>query len=125
MVLAAFHLIGHFQQPVPLNDTERQLFQLMNTYQRDLMGSMRTTTELLNGFSLTFSILPAGIAMLNLMLAGRFRGDADMLRSAARINAAIWGGMLVNSLVYWFAAPTVFVAAATLLFALAALRIRR
>lgn len=125
MALALVHLIGHFQQPVPLNDTERNLFHLMSSYRRDLMGSMRTTTELLNGFSLTFSILPAGVAMLNLMLAGRFRGDADMLRSAARINVAMWGGMLVNSLVYWFAAPTVFLAGATLLFALAAIRIRR
>jgi len=125
LALAMVHLIGHFQEPVAENDTERRLLALMTTHRKNMMGTMRSTMDLLNGFSLAFSIMPAGVALLNMMLGGRFRGDADMLRSAAAINTLLWGAMLVNSAVYWFAAPTVFLAAATLMFGLAWLRIRR
>jgi hypothetical protein len=100
----------------PANDTERQLLQLMTGYKRDLMGSTRSTFEIVQGFNIAFSIFSWMLGSLALIAAKRWQAD---LKLFAWFYAA-WLVVLTGlSVFYWFIAPTAFLAAALAAFALA------
>ena len=84
----------------------------MRSNPQDLgLGFMRTMSDIVAGFSLTFSVLPLGMG-----LAGP-RGPAPrgaapgLLRQAAIVYAGTYGIMTGVALRYWFPAPLFFLAA--------------
>jgi hypothetical protein len=80
------------------------------------LGFVRSTFDILTGFSLTFSILPAGMGLVGLLLR-RHEGRAPgLLRQAAVAYAGIYGIMTAIAFRYWFPAPLFFLAAAFLCF---------
>src|ERR1039457_2070484 len=56
LLLGLVHALSLFEKPVPANDTERQLFDLMSNYKFNVMGSMRSMDNFLRGFSISFML---------------------------------------------------------------------
>jgi len=120
VLLGLAHSLSLFEKPVPANDTERQLFDLMSSYRFNLMGSMRSAGELDRGFSILFMVGMLGLGVLDLVLS---RERSGLLKRVALINAGWMFAMTAVSLRYFFVAPTLFLAAALLIFALAWLKL--
>jgi hypothetical protein len=113
------HLAGHYSlvTAVGQDETDRQLLSLMRGDTRDLgLGFVRSTFDILAGFSLTFSILPAGMGLLGLLLLRHEGRSPGLLRQAAIVYAGLYGIMTAIALRYWFPAPLFFLAAAFLCF---------
>lgn len=120
ILMAIAHFAGSTQQPPPRDETERQLLDLMTTYRMDLVGTPRSTMEILRGFSHFFEVASLGMALTGLMLAIGSVGDARVLRRVSIAYVVTLGLALVISLTYWFIIPTAFIGAAMVLFGLSA-----
>ena len=120
VLLGLLHSLSLFQNPVPANDTEKQLLNLMANYDFNLMGSSRTMNDLLRGFSIAFLLAALSFGALDLLLC---RERAGLLKRVALMNAIWLAAMPAVSLRYFFVAPTSFLAVALLLFALAWLKL--
>jgi hypothetical protein len=120
VIIGLLHSLSLFQKPVPANDTERQLLDLMANYKFNLMGSFRSMADLLQGFSVLFMVAALGVGALDLLLA---RERAGLLKRVALINAIWLAAMTATSLRYFFVVPTSFLVAGLLIFALAWLKL--
>lgn len=118
------HLMGHLssQDAPPRNEQERQLKELLHGYKSDLMGTMRSQGEIMDGFSLAISVFTIGAGLMLLTVA-RSR-DARLLASVALVQCGWVGITLGISLRYWFLAPTSFLAVAFLCFVISVARFR-
>ena len=115
VLLGVVHSLSLFEKPVPANDTERQLMDLMTNYKFDLMGSMRSMKGFLRGFSISFMIGILGLGVLDLVLA---RERTELLKRVALVNAVWMATMILVSLRYFFVFPTSCLTAAAIIFAL-------
>jgi hypothetical protein len=120
LLLGLVHALSLFEKPVPANDTERQLFDLMSNYKFNVMGSMRSLDNFLRGFSISFMLAALAMGALDLVLA---RERAGLLKRVALINTIWLAAMTAVALRYFFAAPTSFLIVALLIFALAWLKL--
>jgi hypothetical protein len=120
VLLGLVHSLSLFGKPFPANDTERQLLDLMANYKFNLMGSARSMADLMRGFSVAFMVAALGLGVLDLLVS---RERAGLLKRVALINTIWLAAMTAVSLHYFFAAPTSFLAAALLIFALAWLKL--
>jgi hypothetical protein len=120
VLLGLVHSLSLFEKPVPANDTERQLLDLMSNYKFNLMGSMRSAEDFDRGFSILFVVAMLGLGVLDLVLA---RERTGLLKRVAQINTIWLAAMTAVSLRYFFVAPTSFLATALLIFALAWLKL--
>ena len=116
IILGLVHSLSLIKAPVPSNDTERQLLDLMSNYKFDLMGSQRSMDHLFRGFSISFMLAALGFGVLDLVLR---RERTQLLKRIALVNALWLSAMTGVSLRYFFAAPTSFLVAALLVFLLA------
>lgn len=122
LLLGMVHSTSLFQKPHPANETERQLLDLMNTYHFNLMGSSRTMSELVRGFSASFAVAALAFGLLDLFLS---RESAALLKRVAVVNALWLATMIIISLVYFFVVPTFFLATALLIFIVAWVKLPR
>jgi hypothetical protein len=120
VVVGLLHSLSLFHKPVPANETEWQLLDLMANYKFNLMGSFRSMADLLQGFSVSFMVATLGVGALDLVLAGERVG---LLKRVALINAIWLAAMTATSLRYFFVVPTSFLVAGLLIFALAWLKL--
>ena len=120
VLLGLVHGISLLQKPAPVNDTERQLLDLMTGYKFYLLGSFRSMDNLLRGFSITFMLGALVTGALALLLSGE---RAALLKRVALVNTIWLILVLAVSLHYFFIIPTSFLAVALLLFALAWLKL--
>jgi hypothetical protein len=123
VALGAVHLLGHYKLMTAPGNTEadRELLSLMRGNGRDMgLGMVRSTFDILAGFSLAFSILGAGTGLLGLVLLRHLDRSPGLLRQTAIAYACIYAAMSAVALRYWFAIPLSFLAAAFVLFAAAA-----
>lgn len=116
IILGLVHSLSLFEKPVPANDTERQLLDLMSNYKFNLMGSIRSMDDFLRGFSVAFLVAAIAMGALDLALS---RERAGLLKRVALINAVWLAVMTAVSLRYFFAVPTSFLVVALLIFVLA------
>lgn len=115
IAMSLAHLVGHYGLLTSAgdDDTHRQLLSLMRGYTRDFgLGFVRSTFDILAGFSLAFAILPAGMGLVGLALARHGGGVPALLRQAAIVFAGVFGIMTAVAWRYWFPAPLAFLAAA-------------
>jgi hypothetical protein len=113
VLLGLVHTLSLIRDPVPANETERQLFDLMNTYRFNLMGSMRSMSDLMRGFSMAFTVASIGLGTLDLILA---RERVGLLKHIALVNV-IWMAALAGiAWRYFFAAPLSFQVVTLVLF---------
>jgi hypothetical protein len=120
LILAAVHSISLFMHGVPANDTEKQILELMTGYKFNLMGSLRSMSELMRGFSVAFMLAPLAFGALDLMLS---RERAGLLRRVALVQIMWLAAMIAVSLRYFFALPLSFLVVALLIFVLAWFRL--
>ena len=120
LLMGLVHSISLLLNQVPANDTEKQLLGLMSNYKFNLMGSARSMSDLLRGFSISFMLAALGFGALDLTLSGE---RAGLLKRLALINIIWLATMTAVSLRYFFAVPISFFAAALLIFALAWLKL--
>ena len=116
LLIGLVHSLSLLEPMVPKNDTERQLLDLMTSYKFDLMGSVRSMSNLLRGFSIAFMLGALTLGALGLLLS---RERAGLLKRVALINTIWLGAMTAVSLHYFFIVPTSFLATTLLIFALA------
>jgi len=128
IALGLVHLMGHYGLMTAEGDTEaeRQLLSLMRGNPQDMgLGFVRSMFDIVAGFSLAFSILPAGMGLLCLLLL-RHEGRAPgLLRQASIVYAGVYGIMTAVAFRYWFPAPLFFLAAAFVCFLAAVATVRR
>lgn len=110
------HSLSFFEKPVPRNETERQLMELMTNYKFDLIGSMRTMDDLMRGFSMSFMLAMFVMGSLAMLLV---REQAGLVKRAAFIYTIWLALMNVVSFVHFFVIPTSLLVAAFLMFGLA------
>jgi hypothetical protein len=120
IVLGLVHSLSLLETPVPKNDTERQLQDLMSNYKFNVMGSMRSMDNFMRGFSISFMLGVFCVGALDLALA---RENSGLLKRVALIQTIWLAAMTAVGLRYFFVAPTSFLAAALLIFALAWLKL--
>ncbi len=120
VLLGLVHSLSLFEKPVPANDTEKQLMDLMSNYKFNLMGSVRSMDNLLRGFSISFMLGMIGLGVLDLVL---IRERAGLLKRVALVNTLWLVAMTAVSLRYFFAAPSSFLVAGLVIFALAWLKL--
>lgn len=116
------HLAGHYAMVTAQgqDDTHRQLLFLMHSYKRDLgLGFVRSTSDILAGFSLTFSTLSLGLGLLGFTMLRHATVTPGLLRQAAIVYAGTYGIMTAVGLRYFFPAPLTFLAGTFLCFTIA------
>jgi hypothetical protein len=122
---AALHMVGAhivpaLSPPVPDNDTERQMLDLMSNYRFALPGvAGRSMQEMLGGFSLLMALHLALSGGIGLIIARRGVGDALLIKAAARTFAAAYAVAVVISLMHFFLIPTITFGSIALAFAIA------
>ena len=120
VLLGLVHGISLLQKPAPVNDTERQLLDLMTGYKFNLLGSLRSMYELMRGFSIVFMLSALLLGVLALLLSGE---RAALLKRVAAVTTVWLVLVTAISLHYFFIVPSSFLAVALLLFALAWLKL--
>jgi hypothetical protein len=110
------HSLSFFEKPVPANDKERQLVDLMANYRFDLAGSMRSMDNLMLGFSISFMLAVIVMGVLGLILV---RERVGLVKRVALVDAIWLAVMNAVSLRYFFVIPTSFLVVAFLMFAAA------
>jgi len=116
LILGAVHSLSLFRELVPANDTETQLLQLMSSYKFNLVGSLRSMSELMRGFSIAFMLAPLAFGVLDLMLSSERTG---LLKRVALVQILWLTAMIVVSLRYFFAIPLTFLSVALIIFVVA------
>ncbi len=121
-ITATVHLIGILAGPmVAANETEQVLLDMAKSYQFPLPGGgRRSLIEIMDGFSLSFSLFLTAIAGLGFLVARRGVDDRILMTAATRALAAFSLVLLVISATYWFVIPTIFIGVMTVSFVLAA-----
>ena len=103
----AVHSISLFVRPVPGNEVERQLLELMSTYKNDLgAGFHPTMGNLFTALSSCFSLLCLLGGLTNAYLLKK-KIDAGILRGIVWINLLVFGICFVMMLVFTFLPPIV------------------
>ena len=116
LALGLVHSLSLMASQVPTNDTERQLLDLMSHYKFNVMGSMRSMADLLQGFSAAFMLAALGMGVMDLAVA---RERAGLLKRVALVNVIWLATMVAVSLRYFFAAPTTSLSLVLVIFLLA------
>jgi hypothetical protein len=120
ILLGLVHLMGHaaMQANQGENDTERQLLALMRGYSQDMgLGFVRSTSDIVNGFSLHFSVASLGMGLLGFVQRRHAAAAPGLRRQAALVYAGTYGVLTGVGLRYWFPAPLLFLMLAFLCFA--------
>ena len=110
MLTSPIHLLGHFQKPVPANDQERQLLDLMANYKTDFgAGFIRSMSDILGGLSLQYSIFILMVGLINVLALRQVR-EGPFVRTLCWVNFVFMGICSVNAYAHFFLPPlTLFV----------------
>lgn len=107
ILTAAFHSLSFFMNPEPANDTEKQLFDLVNNYKPDAgMGFNPSFASLFTGLSLCFTLICLFGAVLNWYL-NRKNITADLWKGVLMIQIIIFGAVFAAMLAFTFAPPVI------------------
>ncbi len=107
LLTAGLHSVTLFVSPPPLNDTERQLFELMSTYRKDFGGGfVRSTAELVTALSSSFSLLCLLGGLTNGYLLIR-KADAQILKGIVGVNMIVFGICFLTMAVFAILPPII------------------
>jgi len=107
IITACVHALSFLRKPVPANETERVLYDLMSTYRPDLGPHFHpTTTDLLNALSSCFSFLYlfAGLTTLFLLPRGL---SAETWKGLVSINLLVFGAAFLVMMLLTFLPPII------------------
>ncbi len=107
LVTALIHATSFFVKPEPANDTERQIFGLVDTYKFDLGGGFhRALGDLMTGLSMSFTLLFLFGGLLGLYLLRRKTPD-DIMKGVVNIYLIVFGFCFAWMAVFTFLPPIV------------------
>ncbi|MCW5911557.1 MAG: hypothetical protein KIT62_10805 [Cyclobacteriaceae bacterium] len=90
-ITAVIHATSLFLKPPPANDTEKQLFELMDTYKFDFgAGFHRTMGELTLALSACFCLVCLLGGLINWYLI-RKKADTEIMKGIITINLVVFG----------------------------------
>jgi hypothetical protein len=115
IAMALVHLLGHYGMTTAQGDTEaeKQMLALMRGERQDMgLGMVRSTMDLLLGFSLAFSLLSAASGFFGLIVLRHERTAPGLLWQSSIAYAGVFGIFCAVGLRYWFPAPLLFLLAA-------------
>lgn len=103
-----FHSLSLFLTPVPGNDTERQLLELLTTYKMDAgAGFTPTYYNLMTALSSCFTFLCLFAALVNGYLLIKHT-EPSVMRGIIAINVGIFGFLFVVMAYFTFLPPIAF-----------------
>ena len=124
-IASIIHAITLFINLPPTNDTERQLFNLMETYKFDFgAGFHRTMGQLLFALSACFCLVCLLGSLINWYLL-RKKVQPEILQGVISINLVIFGILLVLTILFAFLMPIILAGLIVLFLLFARLAIRR
>ena len=101
------HVFSLFITPAPNNETEKQLFTLMDTYKFDLgAGFHRTMSELTLVFSACLGLLCLFGGSLNWYLL-RKNIEPEIMKGVITINLVVFGILSVLTIAFTFILPII------------------
>jgi len=118
LILCAGHTYGTLN-PSSRGPEEAAVFMAMQAYPFNIMGFRRTHWDFYRGFSLLFSVSLVMLAVLLWQLGGISKSDPARIRPLIAVLAIGYLGYTVLCGMFFFTAPAVVAAAATLCIALA------
>jgi hypothetical protein len=124
-IIAIIHAISLFFSIPPGNDTEKQLFALMDTYKFDLgAGFHRTMNELTLVFSACLCLLYLFGGLLNWYLL-RKKVESQIMKGVITINLIVFGICFVLTTIFAFLFPIILTSLIVLLLILSRFTIRK
>ena len=106
-ITAVMHAISLFDKPLPKNETEKQLFELMSNYQFDFgAGFHRTLNEVTFPLEICFSLFCLFGGLINWFLLGK-RADIQIMRGIVIINLIVFGICFGFFVIYTFLPPII------------------
>ena len=125
LLTAIIHATTLFVSLPPNNDTEKQLFALMDTYRFDFgAGFHRTMNELTTSFSASFSLLCLFGGLLNWYLLKKNTAP-EIMKGVLNINLAVFGILFVVTVVFAFLMPIMMMGVIVLFLLLARITISK
>lgn len=107
ILTALIHSISFFVPPQAVNDTERQLIDLMNTYQSDMgNGFHRSMADLFLSMSICFTLLYLFGGVLNFYLL-RKKAGAGLWKGLLHLQLAVFGSAFLVFMALTFLPPIV------------------
>jgi len=104
---AVFHSISFFVTPAPQNETEQQLFNLLDNYKPDAgMGFNPSFANLFMGLSMCFTLICLFGAAANYYFKKK-KLPADLWKGFLRIQMVIFGLMFIAMALFTFLPPIV------------------
>lgn len=127
LLLATFalHTFGHFTGGLePINDSEKQLLDLMTNYKIQLGPDTVTMMGFQKGFSLCVSLLFLWSGIVGLYLASNTTTPATTLKTISRIYTGMLVVSTIISVIYFFFMPTLCNVLCLLFFSIASFRLK-
>jgi len=107
LLTAFFHSLSLFVTPIPHDETQRQMMELMDTYKIDLGGGFhRTFDNLLTALSSSFSFLCLFGALINAYLLKK-KAPRDLMRGILLINVLVFGACFAMMAIFTFLPPII------------------
>ena len=107
LLTAAFHSLSFFIKLEPQNETEKQLFDLMDSYKPDAgMGFHPSFANLFTGLSLCFTLICLFGGILNWYFKKKNLA-ADLWKGLLLIEMVIFGAMFIAMAVFTFLPPII------------------
>ena len=101
------HITSFFITPAPNNETEKQLFTLMDTYKFDLgTGFHRTISDMILVFSACLCLVCLLGGLLNWYLI-RKRIEPEIMKGVIIINLIVFGILSVLTIAFTFLMPII------------------
>ncbi len=124
-MLAIIHATTLFVTPLPNNNTEKQLFALMDTYKFDFgAGFQRTMNELTLVFSACFCLFFLFGGLMNWYLL-RKKVESQIMKGVITINLIVFGICFVLTTTFAFLLPIILTGLIVLFLILSRFTIRK
>jgi hypothetical protein len=125
LIIAAIHTTSFFITPQPNNETEKQLFTLMDTYKFDFgAGFHRTMSEITLVFSACFCLVCLLGGLLNWHLL-RKKVEPEIMKGVITINLVVFGICFILMAAFTFLPSIILTGLVVLFLILARLTIRK
>jgi hypothetical protein len=125
LLTAAAHTMGHLAGPRPPADPEEAtLLHLMTGHRMQIMGTERTLSDFLDGFSWVYTLMHVMLAAAAFLVVRLRRQDGPLILVVARFGAVVAALLVVIAVRYFVAPPIVCDAVVALAFGVASLRAR-
>ncbi|HKR05066.1 MAG TPA: hypothetical protein VJY62_10580 [Bacteroidia bacterium] len=107
LLTAGLHSLSFLNNPLPENESEKQLMDLMNTYKKDLGGGFDPSmNDILISLSACLPLLCILGGWINLYLLKK-KADENILKGVVGINVIVFGACFILMAIFTFLPPII------------------